>query len=481
MKILNMFICKLNYTIFQFLGLLVINFWLLYPGAFTYDTMHQYKQAISNAYSSHHPPVMAYWWSIMLYFLPNPATMLFFHLLILTIACYNFYKAFEYLNSPIKYGFMVMIFSPLILAYSFMIWKDVSFSYSYLCAIAILVRVNIEDRKITIFELVSLVALIFYGTAVKYQARFILPILSFWFAHTIMKRYKFHLVLLAAFIINILFYFAQESATNLLISNIQNEEISGDLKPSVGNTNSWQLVKLYDLGGISLYKNQMIFPPYILNAPIFNEEAFRKSYNPYGHDDSVKDIYTITNNQQELDELWWFWLESVVKNPIEYLKHRARVFFYTANHGYFVPSTKRDENLSGYPIKDDLKYKAIRKYLLHYSTYSRFIFSIFFVPFYIVMGFVLLKRKQHDYRAKSLIYMNFIGLSFLIALFFFSMATEARYLLLPSIILSFSHLIFFSFLIDYAKLQFVKFKEDIIEEVTSKIQRNNPNNKLSIR
>lgn len=153
-----------------FLFIFLFNLFILYPGAFTNDSLTQYQHALSGQYNTHHPPLMAFWWSLMMKMIDTPVTMLVFHLILLVGACYNFYLAFQYINNRWRYGFVLAPFFPLIFLYSLMIWKDVSFTYSYLFVISSLVKINARNEKATKTEIIAIFIALFYGTAVKYQA-----------------------------------------------------------------------------------------------------------------------------------------------------------------------------------------------------------------------------------------------------------------------------------------------------------------------
>ncbi|MGI4775993.1 MAG: hypothetical protein ACRYE9_03605, partial [Janthinobacterium lividum] len=412
----------LLYIIFAFL----LNLYLLYPGNLFPDSCDQFKQAINGAFESHHPSMMTFWWSIMMKIWLHPAAMFIFHLVLLWAASFNFYKMLEQskaAETERKYNlsiiYLLLPLLPWILFYSFLILKDVSFAYSYLFVASMLARFSTKQEKFTPLRISLFLLFLFYGTAVKYQARFVLPILSWWFA-SIMSSDNFYKKLSLAIATFCLIYFCQTFANNLLVKN--------------NESNSWQLVKFYDLAAISTEENKEIVPNFTLKSEVYDFNRMKKVFNHYSIDSlfyGKTKVFVATNNNDELKELYNLWFQTVIKYPKSYIKQRLRQFKNTFYARAWLNTWPTELD---YPAVG----KKLTKFLSCFSYFTSLRCWIFFSPLYLILGIIMSKKFQ-DQRGKTLIMMNLCVPTIVVVLVPFSVGSDARQLLIAVVMLNYSH------------------------------------------
>ncbi|WP_341793964.1 MULTISPECIES: hypothetical protein [unclassified Rickettsia] len=419
-----------NLALFLCLLLGAINFWLLYPGGFTPDTWDQYNQAIAANYIYHHPPFMAFCWHFMMKLWNNPGTMLLWHLALLWGAVYNFYRTFNHLISKFKFLYFIIPFLPWVLSYSIAIWKDISFVYSYIYVASLLTYITVTEKKPNIFRLGLISVILFYGTAVKFQARFILPVMALWISLIIIKSDSVIKKIITATVIFTVIFSLQESINNYLITD-----------KKTGNRHSWQMVKLYDLAGISYYQDQLLFPQYIMDNPNLTLEKIKESYNNYSINSlwfREDKILNDTTDSVLLNELWQFWFETVLKYPKSYLKHRLLLWKNIVNAENSAPSNAIGQ-LAPEGYNEESRQTAFTlKYISKGQFLTKAQYYIWFIPLYIALGFVIL-RKNINKLGISLIFMNLSALCMVLVFIPLSMACDARYLFIVSIMVTFSH------------------------------------------
>jgi hypothetical protein len=126
--------------------------------------------------------------SYFLQWVPGAGLMLTFHLLLFWAAIGLFsYTLFKYKIRSWWWFYFIPVW-PVFLCYSSMIWKDVGFSFSFLCAISILCHCHFLNKKPTFLQSGMIVILLGYGVGVKYQATYILPVSVFWLSYLIFNK-----------------------------------------------------------------------------------------------------------------------------------------------------------------------------------------------------------------------------------------------------------------------------------------------------
>ncbi len=409
-----------------FFLLFLINFYLLFPGSMTVDSIRQYNQAVTGNYIYHDPPILAFWWRIMMKVYNSASSMLLFHLALLWGASYNFYqtiKAFDkgYYKWSILY--VIIPFLPWIFSFSGMIWKDISLAYGCLFAISLLLRSSFVTEKIKLEQILFILLIIFYGTAAKFLGRYILPVIVLWFILIVRKNQSLKKTLLMALVLSSFIFIGQSSLEKFLIKN----------EPS---SMSWQLVKLYDLAGISVDQNQMLFPEYVINDKNFSANMVKENYNYIDNVNLSTRLY-FTKDQKELDDLWIYWFHTVLKHPFSYLKHRLSLYNHLINKSNWDFKVDRQDIVS----------ITVTNYINESLFLTKFKYWILFVPLYILLG-TIASFKLQDKRGQGLIFMNTVGALYLLLLIPFNLGSDPRLLYISLVMLTFSHPIAFGCIYD---------------------------------
>jgi hypothetical protein len=396
-----------------------------WPGILRPDSIEQLSQAQAGSFSGdHHPPIMAMYWYLLHLLYPEPGLMFFTHLSLLFGAVIFFSRCFE---GPIKWLFIAIPFFPPVLSLTGFIVKDMSFAFSYLFCMAALAFYTIRKKPLGSFALGGLMLVLFYGTAVKYQGIFLLPVLSFWAAYcTNPSQRKFK-------------------------TCIKGISIWGALWASVTLFNhwaiphkdhSWQLVKLYDLAAISLETGEDFIPSFN-KRPGFSKERLSKEFNPARVDElvwSTAPLLCKGENEEERSSLWHTWLKTVLTHPGAYLKHRYRLGKIMLSLSPIKPlhEIRSHEATISVPIKIIMHFLEKWNLIGFLQSITTFYIYMPCVLFYIGLGLTTYRRTGSPY-GLCLVTMNGTALLLTLVLFIFSMASDVRYVYLSVCCFHFSH------------------------------------------
>ena len=286
------------------------------PGFLSPDSRSQLSQAISGQYTDGSPPMMALYWGLWVWWKQGPEPMFLTHQLLLFGSAFLLLRTLRGKNIRWIVPFIPLI--PHILFYSGAIWKDVSFAYTFLFSAMVLLSANIHNQKLSFIKSLAIWLLLFYGTGVKYQAIFVLPVMTLWFSITLLKEQS---ILKKSMTWVVLW-------VSILVSC---HLLQNALVPPKGEDHMWQHVKLYDLAGMSVRLDQDLFPEFVKQAPEYAFDKVKKVYKPdrvdemmvgCGQEASLRDGKT----KEHRDILWNTWFQAVKNHPLEYLSHRFAIW-----------------------------------------------------------------------------------------------------------------------------------------------------------
>tara|TARA_R110002050_G_scaffold70425_2_gene151793 strand:+ start:17548 stop:18855 length:1308 start_codon:yes stop_codon:yes gene_type:complete len=402
-------------------SLSLIVFW---PGVMRPDSVMQFQQALQGNYSDHHPPLMAFYWGLLNAIYPGPGLLLMTQMLLLWGAALIFVRLFK--DSKLKWYYVLVPLFPPIFGYAFFILKDVGFTLCFLMSVAILVYHDLKNKRLSVWINAALFILLFYGTAVKFQAKFILPFIILWWAVLQNNKNIYHLILKTV-LAGSLFFISITSFERYL--NTKQEH-------------SWQYVKLYDLAGISLDINKNLIPQSHIGTPGFTLENLRKIYET----DRVDSMVFVGNptflkrgaTEQERENLMTVWYKAIANHPLSYLKHRSALF----NHQVSKSMAKTRNEILSYKAGVTNSVLQALDFAEEYGIMglarllTSFILYLPILLFYIFYGVFQYKKSPY---ARPLLMMNLSGGALIATLFIFSMASDARYIYFTSCMLHFSH------------------------------------------
>jgi len=436
-----------KYTPFYVLAAFFIaNTTLLWPGQMSPDSHTQYSAAITGIYNDHHPPIMSALWCMLDQLYPGSGLLFLFHLILLYSAA-----AFFMASSSVRCAQWLALLLPLmppISLYSSLLWKDVGFACAYLLAIALMSFCSMHSKRLAIYYLAPIILLLFYGTGVKFQAQYVLFIplwgLSYCLTnYTVSIKTYIYTVLLSLF-----FAFGLKTVNTLLV-------------PTQQKSHSWQLVKLYDLAGISMYTQKPLFPGFTMHSRSFSMDAIRMRYNHERVDDLIQppnNPLQLASSAQERTTLLNSWYNALHRFPFLYLKHRLAVWwrtitikpianldtidFNTYKGLSWFNSLQHHAAQSGFAVKtwldSLLQWLSLciltLLYLVRYISYLAI-----WLPFllcYFVLGITYFHKSR---AAVPLIMLNGTGILFLSVLFFCTMASAVRYVYIVFCMIHASH------------------------------------------
>jgi len=394
---------------------------LFWPGLLSPDSYSQLGQAQAKVFSNHHPILMSLIWSWFNQLVPGSGLMFALHLILL----WGSIGLFAYTLSKHKvrswWWFYFIPLWPVCLCYSSMVWKDVSFAFSFLAAISILFHCTFLNKKPTLFQAIIIIMLLGYGVGVKYQALYVLPFCIFWLSYLFFNQKLSKSSMLLTLSISIGIWGA-------------NTIIDRSFVPLAQQSNAWQMARLYDLAGISTQENRPIFPTYILKNPYFSMEKLKKFYSFQNIDALMYNqppTLISTSDPKDLACLWDTWKQAVVKHPLSYTRHRMGVWLKLLNknitdYNYYLTNDAKNLFLASFTVP------FLKTYLSFFpSLLLRFywVIPIFFLSIYVS------RKKYIDSNIKFVYRMlTTISCVQLIIYFFLSMASDLRYLLLSNLI-----------------------------------------------
>ncbi|KAB0565132.1 hypothetical protein C9383_02085 [Pseudomonas palleroniana] len=138
----------------------------LYPGAMTWDSLDQLRQARTGTYTDWQPPTMAFLWSLFLNLSDGPGAMLIFHFTLLWGTSLLLFK--WSIREGHRFGFLFLILPllPWVMNFQFTIWKDVGMAYSWGLSIAICIYFR-DQKKFPVLAAALVIILFLYGSLVR--------------------------------------------------------------------------------------------------------------------------------------------------------------------------------------------------------------------------------------------------------------------------------------------------------------------------
>lgn len=329
---------RTHFVSFLFLLLAVcLAFVLFYPGSMSLDSWFQYDEARSGMYTDSHPPIMAWIWSLFLLIKDGPEPMFFFHLIMFWGGLFLIWY------QSIRKGYKLYILAPLIgflppvLSMGGVIWKDIGLGSSLVLVLGLLFCWN--RRRNWLFYFIYF--FLFYATAVRKNSLaatipFFVFVPVFLFSYQGLKN-PFRAFKLAAFGF---FLFV----VTLFLIGIFEDNFLNAKKEHFGQT-----VLFHDLAYIGFHENVDLVPlafktskysrktlAHALEARGDHGALFRRDDSPL----------KLSENESDLRELKWLWIQSVLRYPKRYLELRTLLFKDILSIGfgpyqpihYFMPS-----------------------------------------------------------------------------------------------------------------------------------------------
>lgn len=416
-----------NYPIVLCLLLMFFHFMGGYPGGMSPDTWDQYAQSINKNYNSHHPPLMAMVWSLFHFIYQGPQTMLLLNLAFLWGGVLLLFSSDP--TNKYRYLYFLIPFLPNILSQSTVIWKDVAFTFSSFFVVASCIFYLSKQKTPSIMIVIGLLLIVFYAEGVKFQARFITPILVLWILSLYLQTNLCIRIICTTVISTVIIY------GNMLL--IQHFSI---------DTHSEQLRQLFDIAAVSnAIKNDDLMPDYVKdNKNLYSFDKLQQYYTPKSVNALIFDdsrIYERTNDPVKLQQMHLAYLQAITNHPIAYLKHRAwnfaRIMITSYYSGDFGIKDKEIAEKYGISVEEHQLKNIILKYFKIFpKVLTKNYISLILLFVYLIT--ILRYRKQQQVSITILSYIVAICFVFTVILFFTTMAHDYRYYYLVRVLTLFS-------------------------------------------
>lgn len=424
-----------------------LHFFSAYPGGMVFDSFTQFKESVDKEYFDWHPPIMAYLWTLLNSIHTGPQLMLAKNIILLWLGVGVFYFTLRKYNPILSLTYLALPLIPGILLESSFILKDMDLAICLFLSAAIFSYFTLNQQKPPIAVSAIALLLIFYGSGVKFQGKFIVPIMVMWLMWLYYRSNK-KLFFLTSFLITLLII-----GGNMFF-------LKKFSQPSFAHNSRI----FFDIAGISVNKNLNLFPEFIKNNPKFSFAKLKQFYTAR-HINSLreKDVYIAPQTQEEAFVFDLSFYYAVASFPRAYLRHRVnnykqllfdcktivRKYGEIENAPDFIKKDKYPLEYSEYPLK-----KLVRAYIegapkiFSQSTYLYFfivvIQTIYLLPYLLRFLFSLsplssarkeaetIKELRAAAGAKSqllfvLAIMNLVSIAYGLTLFLTMQSSCCRY------------------------------------------------------
>ncbi|NRB10548.1 MAG: hypothetical protein HRU35_02890 [Rickettsiaceae bacterium] len=441
-----------NHPSLFFLILMLIHYLSAYPGGMTGDSYHQFIQSLSGSYDSHHPPTMAMVWSVFNIVYKGPQTILLLHFAMFWLAIVLLYKADK--NNKFRWLYFIIPFLPAVLSQSGMIWKDVGFANGYFLVFATCTYYLYKQQKPSILVLISIAIICFYGESVKFQAKFIAPILVLFIVSLYFKSW-FKRIIACLIFSTILI------GTNTLIIRYFTIDTHGE-----------QIRQFFDLAGIAVdIDDDSVIPDYIKEDPIYSFDKVKAVYTPWIVNPLFfapeTRVFKSTLDETKLTALNSAFYSAITTHPISYLKHRKNNFaglLRVHRDGKYATSTMDhpDDVIKFHQFENNILKNLFVKYIAsthRYLLQNRLTAAILVLYIILLARYSYIRKKNQQkatikkpIECTVLLYSIAISIGYSLTLFFTTMAADYRYYLLVRIMVFFSLPIFLKLMLAPKKI-----------------------------
>jgi hypothetical protein len=291
-----------------------ITLFLFYPGFLSWDSAYQWWQVRHGFFDIAHPPIMVIIWRCTNALLPGPGGYFVFQTVLYWLALALFVSALK-LKPWLKILFVLGLgFWPPLWGLSLHLWKDIGTS-SFFCLAAACLAHDYYKPKRT-WRLVALLcvvlACLYRYNALSAGIMFIiyivnrevtLPFLVVKHRKKIVAAYSFILLIVIQLILMSPAYLLKLKAEPL-----------------------WPLQAQWDIAAVSVYENQLLFPPGWV-SPKLNMAILKRDFDPSVNVPLFNSGFIYINpyytmSEQDYDVLKNAWLRLPIDHPAGYFHHR---------------------------------------------------------------------------------------------------------------------------------------------------------------
>lgn len=284
----------------------IIQLLIFYPGVLAYDSIMTLNQAKIGLSVVNEPVMFGLLWRGLRIFFSDEFGMLLLNAIVFWCSIFLIGKNFKLKKSVIS--LYLVSLTPPIFSISSIIWKDITMGVFLLMSYACLI--NLRQGYKRVYHIVFLSSL-FLSISIRFNAAAAAVPLLF----TYLSSTKLNLNIVNRFILSNLICLL------VLISSIL---ISIPFRDSQSMYVSRQMIRLYDLAGISARMGQLLFPDEQIRRRRANFEEVRVRSQADSVDEVTWQYLGISLTfDKEIEQLW---NENVKKYPLAYLDHKLSLF-----------------------------------------------------------------------------------------------------------------------------------------------------------
>lgn len=218
---------------------------VFWPGFMSPDSAEQLDQARTGAWTSVHPPAMAFTWALAERVLPGPGGLFVLHTALLWGAL-AWLASGLFRRAPARVAFVLLLgLAPPVLATSMHLWKDVPMAAFALLALAALVQAGHRPPGRSRVVLLALAALaLALACAWRHNAIALVPPLAWWLAVQAGIAGRWRRLAAAAVLTGVVAMLAALPARH----------------PSVAQRAVWPVTAVWDLAAVSIAEGEMRIP-----------------------------------------------------------------------------------------------------------------------------------------------------------------------------------------------------------------------------
>lgn len=400
---------------------------IFYPGCFSYDSLSQLSQADSQNYSTWHPVIMA----LSMHYIDKlfgVGGLLIFHQFFYWLAI-SIIVSVLFKNRLI---YLLIGFFPPIFMLNLSMWKDIGMNTSFLFAIASILSV-IRSEHFKFWSIIALISII-YGCLVRLNGITIGVFLLLLLVIAIHKRLNKHwLYSVGKFVVFALILAVSSPVINKLT------QANKSYPASVGFL--WDIAGIYvhSNGRLSEFPNELSF----LIRPNEKSDHWLEAYHPFSCNicwSSISGIKCITENEEQFNVLFKTWLNLVIDNPKEYLKHRLAlskyILSFSGNAYYPYHNYELNDNSDDIRLRpNDLAHKSFQLFNYVYQVFSYtklnlvYIWILVSVVVFCFSNYLFIFKKRCEFKTIFLILVSASSISSTFALLIKAPAADYRYMI----------------------------------------------------
>ncbi|WP_313623695.1 hypothetical protein [Achromobacter sp.] len=338
---------------FLFLLLLLIaiylNLAIFYPGVYSNDSADQLRQALGQNYRDWHPPLMAWFWSVLISVTGRAESMWLFHLLLLAAGAMCWAIIME--RSRVGWlSFMLPLFliSPVVLNFSSVVWKDVGFAFALFLSSGI-AGLCVLERRVSLLRAAVAGSLLVYAFGVRSNGIFaLIPIAAILIYIILEERWPLRSAL-------------AKGARTVALCGIATVALVAGVHTftydylKATKTFPIQYLEIYDIAGISTISGKDYFPKYLKDRPEHDFSRISESYIKavgWGNANSLvfrrtdgTILIPLSRNPEFQEQLRSSWLEAIFSEPVAYMSHRLAVIQSLMSNGNYFYEMPQSEML----------------------------------------------------------------------------------------------------------------------------------------